>query len=69
MGGMPDPKDETRYSHVAKIIADVPMKEVENIINQIEGQEVRDIRKTAWTGIDSSTLSYLLLLQRLFING
>lgn len=47
MGGMPDPKDETRYSHVVKIIADVPMKEVENIINQIEGQEVRDIRKTA----------------------
>ncbi len=47
MGGMPDPKDETRYSHVVKIIADVPMKEVENIINQIEDQEVRDIRKTA----------------------
>ena len=47
MGGMPDPKDETRYSIVVKIMADAPMKEVENIINQIEGQEVRDIRKTA----------------------
>ena len=47
MGGMPDPKDETRYSHVVKIIADVSIIEVENIINQVEGQKVRDIRKTA----------------------
>ena len=46
IGGMPDPKDSTRYSIVVKIIADVPMKEVEGIINQIEGQEVRDIRET-----------------------
>jgi acetoin utilization protein AcuB len=47
MGGMPDPKDDTRYSTVVKIIADIPMKEVENIINQVEGQKVRDIRETA----------------------
>ena len=46
IGGMPNPKDETRYSSVVKIIADVPMNEVERIINQIEGQEVRDIRET-----------------------
>ncbi|MCP4631175.1 MAG: CBS domain-containing protein [bacterium] len=47
MGGMPDPKDEARYSTVVKIIADAPMEEVENIINQVEGQKVRDIRETA----------------------
>ncbi len=46
IGGMPDPKDETRYSTVVKIIADVPLQKVEDIINQIEGQEVRDIRET-----------------------
>ena len=47
MGGMPDPKDETRYSTVVKIIADAPIEAVETIINQIEGQQVRDIRETA----------------------
>ncbi len=46
MGGMPDPNDETRYSSVVKIIADASMAEVENIINQVEGQKVRDIRET-----------------------
>lgn len=46
VGGMPDPGDETRYIHVVKIIAGIPMDEVENIINQIEGQAVRDIRET-----------------------
>ena len=46
MGGMPDPKDGTRYSTVVKIVADAPMQEVENIINQVEGQKVHDIRKT-----------------------
>ena len=46
IGGMPDSKDETRYSTMVKIIADVPMEEVKNIIGQIEGQEVRDIRET-----------------------
>ena len=47
MGGMPDPKDETRYSHVVKIIADASIEEVENTINQVDGHKVRDIRKTA----------------------
>ena len=47
VAGMPDPEDETRYSTMVKIIADVSMDEVEGIINQIEGQKVRDIRETA----------------------
>jgi len=46
IGSMPDPRDETRYSTVVKIIADVSMDEVEHFINQIEDQEVRDIRET-----------------------
>lgn len=46
IAGMPDPKDDTRYATVVKIIADKPMDEVERIINQIEGQTVRDIRET-----------------------
>ena len=37
VGGMPDPRDETRYSTVIKIIADVPMDEVEGIINSAVG--------------------------------
>ncbi|MCG6912205.1 MAG: CBS domain-containing protein [Deltaproteobacteria bacterium] len=46
IGGMPDPKDDTRYTHVVKITANVPMAEVEKIINQIEGHVVTDIRET-----------------------
>ncbi len=46
IGGMPDPKDDTRYIHMVKITADKPMDEVENILGQIEGQELRDIRET-----------------------
>jgi len=45
-GGMLDPKNSTQYTTVVKIIADVQMEEVARIINQIEGQEVRDIRET-----------------------
>ena len=43
---MPDAKDDTRYSTMVKIIADVSMEEVEKNLNQIEGQVVRDIRET-----------------------
>ena len=46
MGGMPDLRDDTRYSTMIKIIADVSMQDVEETINAIEGQEVRDIRET-----------------------
>jgi acetoin utilization protein AcuB len=45
-GGMLDPKDSTQYITVVKIIADVQMEAVGRIINQIEGQQVRDIRAT-----------------------
>ena len=47
VAGMPDPKDNSRYITMVKIIADTSMDEVKAIINQIEGQEVRDIRETA----------------------
>jgi acetoin utilization protein AcuB len=46
IAGMPDAKDDTRYSTMVKIIADVSMEEVEKNLNQIEGQMVRDIRET-----------------------
>ena len=47
IAGMPDPKDNSRYITMVKIIADTSMDEVKAIVNQIEGQEVRDIRETA----------------------
>ena len=46
IGGMPDPSDDTRYSTVVKIIANLPMQDVERIINQIEDLDVQDIRMT-----------------------
>jgi len=47
IGGMPDPKDDTRYSHMVKLTADVPMEEVKKILDQIEGHVVKDIRETS----------------------
>ena len=46
IGGMPDPKDDTRYTHMVKITADEPIAKIEKIINQIEGHVVKDIRET-----------------------
>jgi len=46
IGGMPDPKDDTRYSHMVKITADASIEDVKKALEQIEGQEVRDIRET-----------------------
>jgi acetoin utilization protein AcuB len=46
IAGMPDPKDDSRYSTMVKIITDTSMDDVKAVINQIEGQDVRDIRET-----------------------
>jgi acetoin utilization protein AcuB len=46
ISGMPDPKDNTRYSHMVKITADCSIEEVKKILRQNDGHEIRDVRET-----------------------